>query len=136
MSIPETIMLDTPNTDVTYGGDMGRFSHEEQTQHLLDLALALREYRRQLREAGFRVIGIPTSSYHASSFRTYSNAIPIVQSDGTTTIIMPSFHYQNSDALEQTIRETLEQEGFEVIFVIDQTRAQQGNVHCITNALE
>nr|QNO54458.1 hypothetical protein NCOPHCNO_00009 [Methanosarcinales archaeon ANME-1 ERB7] len=102
------------------------------TLQLLDMALALRQYRIQLRQAGFRVIGIPTNTNHALHFEAYANSIPIIKSDGSALIIMPSFG--NAD-LEDAIQRRFEIEDMDLRFVTSRIGLLGGNIHCTIGAL-
>jgi len=97
-----------------------------------ELRGAISHYQDQLRQAGFRIIEIPTTSAHVGNFQSYTNAIPITKDDGSTVIIMPSF---DDNSTEEQIRSILEREGMEVRFVRNMTWERRGNTHCITGTL-
>lgn len=90
-----------------------------------------RTIERQLSDAGFEIIRLPTSLDHVNDFQAYSNSIPI--SDGKThLIIMPSF---GDIGRENSIRRLLGEKGFKVEFVPNGTFGQYGNSSCITGAI-
>ncbi|MBU0591345.1 agmatine deiminase family protein [Candidatus Micrarchaeota archaeon] len=98
-----------------------------------EIIRVLHQYRYQLRQAGFRIITIPTNDSHTENFQSYTNAIPITDTEtGRTLMIIPSF---GDRAIESQIRIILEQEGIDVRFVRNRTFNRGGNTHCITGAL-
>jgi hypothetical protein len=98
-----------------------------------ELREALRRYRQQLEQAGFRIISIPTSTPHIDNFQAYTNSLFIATPDGRTRILMPSF---GDVQLERQIRAVLLRNGFEeVIFIPNTTFRSKGNTHCLTGTL-
>ncbi|MFH1785547.1 MAG: agmatine deiminase family protein [Candidatus Micrarchaeota archaeon] len=85
------------------------------------------EYSRQLEEAGFKVIKIPSTVDHIKKYQAYVNSIALTSD--TVKILMPSF---GDSLLEQKIKEILELNGFQVVFIANTTYPGQGNIHCIT----
>ena|GEM_PF-5808456 len=111
---PESIPANADNSSVTY------------------LRETLLEYRRQLKDAGFTVVEIPTTPEHLEQFQSYTNAVPIKEEDGSTVLIIPSF---GDTAIESEIRHIIEEQGMGVRFVPNSTFVLHGNTHCVTGNL-
>lgn len=100
----------------------------------------LDSYERQLREAGFEIIKIPTTSKNIEKYQSYSNAVSIADG-GKTKLIMPSFvedspiGKEEQQKIEDEIKETLGKAGMDVVFVKNCTFGIRGNTHCLTGAL-
>jgi len=93
---------------------------------------AAKGYKKQLVDAGFEIIEIPTTKERIEKGQAYTNSITISSERGTS-LIMPSFGYR--DGLEGEIRSILEKHGFKVVFVPDNAFKRRGNAHCMTGAL-
>ncbi len=111
---PESIPTNADNSSVAY------------------LRETLLEYRRQLKEAGFTVVEIPTTSEHLEQFQSYTNAVPIKDESGSTVLIIPSF---GDAAIESEIRHIIEEQGIGVRFVPNSSFVLRGNTHCVTGNL-